>query len=155
MDLLGRKLQMKNMGLFFDLINEIKTTLAEAQMIDSLSALSGRVETAVNMLCQVAEKMDESVRGEAVLRAYAFANLFLEATGDVIMAWMLLWRAAIAEKKLEKAVEGKEADFYKGQLNSAEFFISGFLPVTMGKMASIMDLCSAAINISDTSFGGR
>lgn len=155
MDLLGRKLQMKNMGLFFDLINEIKTTLAEAQMINSLSALAGKVETAVNMLCQVAEKMDESVRGEAVLRAYAFANPFLEATGDVIMAWMLLWRAAIAEKKLEKGVEGKEADFYKGQLNSAEFFISGFLPVTMGKMASIMDLCSAAINISDTSFGGR
>jgi hypothetical protein len=146
---------MKNMGLFFDLINEIKTTLAEAQMINSLSALAGKVETAVNMLCQVAEKMDESVRGEAVLRAYAFANPFLEATGDVIMAWMLLWRAAIAEKKLEKGVEGKEADFYKGQLNSAEFFISGFLPVTMGKMASIMDLCSAAINISDTSFGGR
>ncbi|OGQ90223.1 MAG: acyl-CoA dehydrogenase [Deltaproteobacteria bacterium RIFOXYC2_FULL_48_10] len=155
MDLLGRKLQMKNMGLFFDLVNEIKTTLAEVQMVDSLSALSGRVETAVNMLCQVAEKMDESVRGEAVLRAYAYANPFLEATGDVIMAWMLLWRAAIAEKKLEKGVEGKEADFYEGQLNSAEFFISGFLPVTMGKMASIMDLCSAAINISDTSFGGR
>ncbi len=155
MDFLGRKLQMKNMGLFLDLINEIKTTLAEAQTINSLSALSGRVETAVNMLCRVAEKMDESVRGEAVLRAYAFANPFLEATGDVIMAWMLLWRAAIAEKKLEKGVEGKEADFYEGQLNSAEFFIGGFLPVTMGKMASIMDLCSAAINISDTSFGGR
>ncbi len=155
MDLLGRKLQMKNNRLFLDLMDEIKKTITETQKIQSLFAISQTVEDVVNRLYRVAWKMNESVPGEAVLQAYAFAGLFLEAVGDVIMAWMLLWRAAIAQNKLEKGVEGKEADFYEGQLKSAEFFIGCFLPITMGKMSSIMELCSAAIKISDASFGGK
>ena len=155
MDLLGRKLAMKNNRLFFDLMDEIKKTIIEAQKLNSLFALSGMVEKAVDKLLKVTKKMDQSVQGQAVLPAYSFAGLFLEATGDVIMAWMLLWRALIAQKRIEKSVEGKEAEFYEGQLRSAEFFIRGFLPVTMGKMVSIMDLCSAAIHISDISFGGK
>ncbi len=155
MDLLGRKLQMKNMKLFFDLKDEIKKTISEAQEFNSLSGLAGLVENALNMLCETAEKMDQWARGEAVLPAYSFAGLFLEATGDVIMAWMMLWRAIISQKKTDGGVEGKGAEFYEGQIKSAEFFIRGFLPVTMGKMASIMDLCSAAIDISDISFGGK
>ncbi len=155
MDFLGRKLQMKNMKLFFDLKDEIKKTISEAKGLDSLSALAGMVEDALTRLCQTAEKMDQSARGEAVLQAYAFASLFLEAVGDVVMAWMMLWRAKIAHHTLKKGVKGKDADFYQGQSGSAEFFIRSVLPITMGKMASIEDLCSAAVNISDTSFGGK
>jgi len=155
MDLLGRKLQMKNMKLFFDLKDEIQKTVSEAREFDSLSALAGRVENALHTLCQAVEKMDQSARGEAVLQAYTFAGLLLEAAGDVIMAWMMLWRAIISQKKTDSGVEGKGAEFYDGQLKSAEFFIRSVLPVTLGKMVSMMDLCSAAIDISDTSFGGK
>jgi len=155
MDLLDRKLLMKNNRLFFDLVDEIKKTITKAGQRDLLSPLAGMVETALDKLVQTARKMDQSLKGEAVLQAYGFASLFLEATGDVIMAWMLLWRAAVAEKKIETGEKRKEADFYDGQLKSADFFMRTHLPVTMGKMSSIMDLCSAAITISDTSFGGK
>ncbi|MFA5902468.1 MAG: acyl-CoA dehydrogenase [Desulfobacula sp.] len=155
MDLLGRKLQMKNMKLFFDLRDEIQKTVSDAREFNSLSALAGMVENALNTLCQAVEKMDQSARGEAVLQAYTFAGLLLEAAGDVIMAWMMLWRAIISQKKTNSGVEGKGAEFYDGQLKSAEFFIRSVLPVTLGKMASMADLCSAATDISDTSFGGK
>ena len=55
--------------------------------------------------------------------AFAFAFPFLEVMGDVIMAWMLLWRAALANQKLESGPKKKDVDFYEGQLKTAEFFI--------------------------------
>jgi hypothetical protein len=99
--------------------------------------------------------------------AFAYAQPFLEVVGDMIIAWMLLWRAAVAVPKLEKlagsaneeailsmAAKNKEAAFYAGQLKSAEFFISSSLPVTIGKMNAIAAPHPAAIQIHERSFGG-
>ena len=61
----------------------------------------------------------------------------------------------MAERKLRNGPRRKDVDFYKGQLSSAEFFINSFLPVTLGKMDSIMNLSSSAIEIFDSSFGGK
>jgi hypothetical protein len=85
----------------------------------------------------------------------------------MIMAWMLLWRAAAAVPRLEKlagstdeaaifsrAAKNKDAAFYAGQLKSAEFFISSMLPVTIGKMNAIAAPHPAAIQIHERSFGG-
>ena len=89
-----------------------------------------------------------------VLNAFAFAHPFMEACGDVVMAWMLLWRAGIAARKLEDNPKKKDADFYKGQIKSAEFFICSILPITFGKMKAILAFNSAAVEITEDSFGG-
>ena len=70
------------------------------------------------------------------------------------MAWMLLWRAMLAENKQSAATRKADASFYQGQVKSAEFFIRSVLPVTFGRMDSILDTCGAAVEISDESFGG-
>ena len=82
--------------------------------------------------------------------AFAYAHPFMDVVGDVVMAWMLLWRATVAVPQLEKLAGGadaaaiqakvaknKDAAFYDGQLKAAEFFIHSVLPVTIGKMNSI------------------
>ena len=87
--------------------------------------------------------------------------------GDVIMAWMHLWRATVAWSELEKLVgsadaqavkqkvaKNKDAAFYDGQLKSAQFFIHTILPVTIGKMNAIMAGNPAAVEIDEKSFGG-
>jgi len=155
MDLLGRKLAMKKNRLFLNLLDEMMNTIADAKKINSIKDMANIVENAVGRLRKTAMHIDQSTKGEKVLEAYSFASLFLEVTGDVTMAWMLLWRAVVAESKLKNGPRKKDIDFYKGQLKSAEFFIKSFLPVTLGKMDSIMDLCGAAIEISDNSFGSK
>ncbi len=90
----------------------------------------------------------------------------MDAMGDVIMGWMLLWRAAVAKPALEGIVEGldeearmkklnkdKNAAFYEGQLKSAEYFMYAVLPVAKGKMAAIKNGAPAIVNIPATSFG--
>jgi len=89
-----------------------------------------------------------------VMNAFAFAHPFMEVCGDVVMAWMLLWRATIASQKLEKKPGKKDAAFYNGQIKSAEFFIYSILPITFGKMKAILAANGAAVEIEEDAFGG-
>lgn len=155
MDLLGRKLAMKKNKLFMDLVGEIKQTIADAMADNGLNSMARAVENAVDQWKEIAMQMERSAKGDEVLNAYSFATPLLEVTGDVIMAWMLLWRAVVAGEKLNTASRKKDVEFYKGQLSSAEFFIKSFLPLTLGKMASIREFSNAAIEISDNAFGGK
>ena len=90
---------------------------------------------------------------DKVMNAFAFASPFLEVTGDILMSWMLLWRATIAAQKLEKSRQQKDSAFYQGQLKSAEFFVNSILPITIGKMNTILTTNGAAIEIPEESFG--
>ena len=153
-DLLGRKLMMKEGRLFAGLMDEIGQTVTEAKKIAAIRPLADRVETAVNRLTQAANHIRQVAAGSKAPNAFAFASPFLDVTGDVAMAWMLLWRAMLAENKQSAATRKADASFYQGQVKSAEFFIRSVLPVTFGRMDSILDNCGAAMEIPDESFGG-
>ena len=99
-------------------------------------------------------KLGANAMSPKVLNAFAFAHPFMEASGDVVTAWMLLWRAVTAAEKLEGKIKKKDQPFYGGQIKSAEFFIQGILPITMGKMDAIMAGCNAAVDMEDKGFGG-
>ncbi len=152
MDLLGRKLGMKNGKYVMDLFGEIQKTLAAAKKTAGLEALAEMVETAVNKLGETAMHMGKTAMSAKVLTAFAFAHPFLEATGDVVMAWMLLWRAVAAKANQEK--KPKDAAFYNGQVKSLEYFANAVLPITLGKINAIMSTNGAAVEIDDASFGG-
>ena len=89
-----------------------------------------------------------------ILTAFAHAYPFMEVVGDIVMAWMLLWRAVVAAQKLEKAKK-KDIPFYQGQLKNIEFFTHYFLPITMGKMNMIMNMKDTVVNLDENSFGGK
>ncbi|MBA4367764.1 MAG: acyl-CoA dehydrogenase [Desulfobacterium sp.] len=152
MDLLGRKLGMKKGKLVMDLFGEIQKTIMKAKEMDGIKAYSVKVEAALNKLGEVAMHLGKTAMSEKVLNAFAFAHPFLEVTGDVIVAWMLLWRASIAAPLIEN--QKKDAAFYKGQVKSVEFFANSVLPATLGKMEAILATNGAAIDIEDASFGG-
>jgi len=151
MDLLGRKLGMKKGKLFMDLLGEMQKTIAEAKEA-GLEDFAAKIEAAINKLGEVAMHMGKIAMSEKVLSAFAFAHPFMEVVGDVVTAWMLLWRASVAAPKIEKSK--KDADFYKGQVKSAEFFLASVLPITLGKMEAILATNGAAIDIEESSFGG-
>ena len=94
-------------------------------------------------------------RSEKVLNAYAHACPFLDVTGDIVMAWQLLWRAVVSAEEINADLRTEEVAFYEGQLKGAEFFINTVLPVTKGRMDSITIANGATIEISEESFGGE
>jgi hypothetical protein len=119
-----------------------------------LEEISIDVEKAVNRLGEVAMHLGTTAMSAQFKVAFAAAFPFLEVMGDVIMAWMLLWRAVLAKQKLDDGARKKDVDFYEGQLKTADFFIQTILPATLGKMDGIVKSNSSAIEISDAAFGG-
>ncbi|MDA3895513.1 MAG: acyl-CoA dehydrogenase [Desulfobacteraceae bacterium] len=167
MDLLGRKMGMKKGAVFMEFLGEIQKVTAQAKEIKGLEGLAELLDAAVNRLGGVAMHLGKTAMSLDFKVAFSHALPFLDVMGDVIMGWMLLWRANVAapklaellgdlegEARLEKINKNKNAAFYEGQVKSAEYFIQAILPVTLGKMASIEAGSKAIAEIPEVSFGG-
>ncbi len=167
MDLLGRKLGLKGGKPVMDLFGEIQRTIAMAKKIAGLEDMAARTEKTLNRLGETALNLGAAAMSPKVLNAFSFAYPFMEAAGDVVMAWLLLWRAVVAAPKLfeiaggsdpqvrlKKASTDKNAAFYEGQIRSAEFFVHTVLPVTLGKLKAISEINGAAVEIPEAAFGG-
>jgi alkylation response protein AidB-like acyl-CoA dehydrogenase len=155
MDLLGRKLGLNQGQSFRDLLDEMDKTAADAKTVPGVEALAVALEGLTARLEEVALHMAQTARSEKMQNAYAAAYPFMEVTGDTVMAWMLLWRAAIAGRKLSEGAKKKDAAFYEGQIMSARFFINNFIPVTLGKISAILANDGTAMEISEDAFGGK
>ena len=155
MDLLGRKLGMNEGRPIMDLLGEIQKIIAQAKENPAIAGLGGQLEEALNKLGEVAMHMGTTAMSPKMMDAFAFATPFMEVAGDVVTAWMLLWRAVIAAQKLDKGAKKKDVSFYEGQVKSADFFIGCLLPITLGKMNAILAGNDAVNAISEDAFGGK
>ncbi len=151
MDLLARKIGKQNGAVFMHLLGEMHQTVAKARQIPELMGLADKVEASVNALGETAMKIGALAMSPNFKVAFAHSLPFLHAMGDVLMGWMLLWRAETAAPKIQGA-KGRDLPFYKGQVKTAQFFIETVLPVTKGKMDSIQAGSPAALEIDEDSF---
>ena len=74
----------------------------------------------------------------------------LMAVGDLIIAWLLLRQADIAQSKLASA--GKDTDFYNGRIASAKFFIRSVLPHISVERAVVESETGEIMNIPEAGF---
>jgi hypothetical protein len=156
MDLLARKLGMNQGKPVMDLLGEIQQTLAAAKAISSLKDTAAKVEAAVNKLGEVMLHIGQAAMAiDTRMNAFAHAYSFMEVSGDVVFAWLLLWRASLAAQNLENGAKKKDVAFYEGQIKSVEFFANSILPVSLGKMEAILASDSTAVDISADAFGGK
>jgi len=133
MDFLGRKVGGSKGRMLKTLIQEMTLTIAAAKQQDRLKGLAEKLEAAAGLLETTCAQAIQALFSAQSPSAFACAHPLMEATGDVVMAWMLLWRASIAVEKLD----GKEAAFYAGKIKAAEFFITTILPATLGKLNAV------------------
>jgi hypothetical protein len=167
MDLLGRMMGMNKGAHFMNLLQEIQNVIGRAKETDGLSSLGEKLEGVVARLGETAMHLGSTAMSPEVKTAFAYAYPFLEVMGDVVMAWMLLWRAVVAAPKLnellkdktgadqQKAIEkNKHAAFYHGQLETAAYYIESILPVTLGKMDAIRATSKCIMDMPEACFGG-
>jgi hypothetical protein len=165
MDLLARKLGMKKGQVFMGFMQDVQKTTALAKEHEQLKPLGEQLDNALNKLGEAAMHMGTTAMSPKLRTAFAFASPFLRAMGDVIMGWMLLWRANTALPKLEKLCKdksgadldafldkNKDASFYAGVIKAAEHYITALLPETLGRIEAIKASNDAAIQIHEKSF---
>ncbi len=167
MDLLGRKLGMKKGSVFRAFLNEIKKSIQQAKASEATRTQAEALEAAADQLGETAIVIGKLAASPKFKTAFASAHPFMMAMGDVIMGWMLLWRAAVSSPKLEKIVGGmddekraekiekdKNAAFYDGQVQSARYFINAVLPVAIGRLTAVRAGDDAVLEITERGFGG-
>ena len=118
-----------------------------------LNAMADALSTAIDKLEPLARDLTRAAASETKKGAFAYAHPFLKVTGDIIMAWMLLWRANVASKALADKPAAKDLDFYQGIIQTAEYYIHSQLPTALGKMDGIQSQNSAMLDIADSCLG--
>ncbi|MBK8725094.1 MAG: acyl-CoA dehydrogenase [Holophagaceae bacterium] len=155
MDLLGRKLGQNGGRPIIDLFEEIRGALAAAGAVDRTAPLAEKLEPAVVKLEEVARHMGVTALYGDLLTAAAHAHPFMEVCGDIMVGWMLLWRARVAAEALAAGGKEKDAAFYDGQIKSFEFYAQTMLPVTLGRMEAILSGSTLALDMPEDAFGGK
>ena len=93
--------------------------------------------------------MESQENPKEVYKVGLNTSRLLMAAGELIIAWLLLRQADIAQSKLASA--GKDTDFYTGKIASAKFFVRSVLPhisveraVVESETGEIMDIAEGA-----------
>ena len=153
MDLMGRKLTMYNGEPFRYFLDQIQRVITVSKTVEQVEGLAQSLETFFETYKETANHLAHMPQSGKVLEAFAFSHPFMEVTGDLVMAWMLLWRAGVAAPKI--GIKKKDTAFYQGQVQTARFFINTILPITRGRLEAIRKGDAVAAEMDDAAFGGK
>ena len=155
MDLFARKLGQNGGRPIIDLGDEIRRAIGAAADVERTAGMAEKMEQVLLRLEEVARHMGMTAMYGNLMTAAAHAHPFLEVCGDVVVGWMLMWRARVAAEALAAGSKEKDAVYYEGQLKNAEFYTQIMLPVTMGRIEAILSGSSVAVDIPEDAFGGK
>jgi butyryl-CoA dehydrogenase len=134
-DLLGRKVALAE-GRGFQLLRSLMAeTAEEAKQRPALEWHGHQLGQSLTRLRDVTQKTSALLGTPEAERALANAVQYLDACGHIVVGWMWLRQALVAETALRDGARGDTA-FYQGKLAACEFFYRRELP----KVAHLLDL---------------
>ncbi len=168
MDFAFRKVRMAKGAIYAGFLSDMDDMIAKASEIPGLEKYAAQVKTTKNSLAELPAIFSEKAKSSGISYPFLKATPFMEAAGDVVVSWFLLWAAVVAQEKLEqlfvkkkkddaekqqKFVESNaEAAYLAGKVQSAKFFIGNILPVTDGKISALKWGDVSAWEIAERSF---
>lgn len=131
LDLLGRKVTMKNGKAFLLFLGEVMKTITEAKAVSELTSAARSLEAALDRLKGVTTHLTGiALKGDIEL-FLADATLYLELFGIIAIAWQWLSQAIVASKALAKNPSPADVNFYSGKLAAFRYFMGYELPKTI------------------------
>jgi alkylation response protein AidB-like acyl-CoA dehydrogenase len=127
LDLLGRKVAMNGGAALKQLLKLIHDCCQRAAEHDSLSALRQPLEQLLARLQSVTLALLGDLMAGKVNQGLANSALYLKVFGHAVIGWRWLEQAIRAEQGLAKGDAG-DADFYKGKLQAARYFLTWEVP---------------------------
>jgi len=143
LDLLGRKVVMENGAALEILETEMHATAAAAEgplrgYGEALDAAFDRVKAVTATLI--------AARRESPRLALADATLYLDTLGHIVLAWIWLKQAIVANEAATQA-KGDDTAFYAGKLAACQFFFRRELPKVYGQADLLESLDDTAIGV--------
>ena len=147
LDLLGRKIMMKNGKAYKLYMEEVQKTIREAENFEPLQPYTQKLNDSLAMLQKVTSHL-MGVREKGTPELFlADATLYLELFGIISVAWQWLVQAAVVVKAVMNILNDAEANFYNGKLFAFRYFFEYELPKIEGLAKRLMNSDGLTVDI--------
>lgn len=147
-DLLGRKVRMRDGAALNLLLERIRSTVEEVGERDDLAGEAGALGKAVDALLRATEAVLSEDDPEVGL---ANATLYLDAFGHVVIAWLWLRQAHAA---LDAGARQTNEAFYEGKLAACRYFFRYELPTVHPRFELVRALDRTCLDLGSDQFIG-
>ncbi|WP_439886511.1 acyl-CoA dehydrogenase [Pseudomonas sp. MBLB4123] len=156
LDLLGRKVSMNGGAALKQLVKLIQDCCQRAAEYDSLSALRQPLEQLLARLSAVTLALLGDLLAGKVNQGLANSALYLKVFGHLVIGWRWLEQAIRAEQGLALLLQGggngSDADFYRGKLRAARYFLTWEVPACHHELALLEARDDCCLGMRDTWF---
>jgi alkylation response protein AidB-like acyl-CoA dehydrogenase len=152
-DLFFRKILRDRGAAFGALLTEIQASLAHRagnsrleEIAVALEAGIGEVDSMVRTMSGWAAASKQDPR--QIYRVGLNTTRLLLSLGDLLIGWLLLRHAYVAQRALD-AGAGRDTAFYQGKIAAARFFASTVLPELSARRATVATTTSEVMELED------
>ncbi len=152
LDLLGRKITMKNGKALKLLAEEIQLTITEATGFDNLKPYANTLLENLGLVQKViGTLMPHAVKGNYE-RFLADATVFMDFFGTIVIGWQWLKTATVATQTLANNSGNQPVGFYNSKIHTMKFFYTYEMSKTKGLAKTIMNGEELTIDVSTDLF---
>jgi butyryl-CoA dehydrogenase len=152
LDLLGRKVVMKNGKAFMVFLEEVGTTIESGLERDDLKPYAERLLKAVNSLRDVTFGLMRVGSSGHIDNFLADSTLYLELFGTISVAWQWLKQGISASICMENSTSETEKVFYSGKLMTMKYFFHYELPKVKGLIERLSENDGLTVNFDEKFF---
>ena len=147
LDLLGRKISMKNGKAFHLFCGEVESAVGKAMETPDLEPYGRQLAEAVQHLKQVTAHLFVVQKEQGMEYAMADAALYLELFGIIAVSWQWLIQGTVAVKALNRKMPASEENFYRGKFFAFRYFFGSELYKAEGLVNRLMQTSGITVQM--------
>lgn len=152
LDLLGRKITMKNGRALELLAAEIQESIASANKYEELKPYANHLLENLGLIQKVMSVLKPHAMQGNYERFLADATVFMDFFGTIVIGWQWLKTATIAKQILEKGKGNQPVAFYNSKFYTMKFFYTYEMVKTIGLAKTLMNDEELTIQVSNDVF---
>jgi alkylation response protein AidB-like acyl-CoA dehydrogenase len=152
LDLLGRKVMMRDGRAYKLYLREVEGAIGKAEEFEELEPYAQKLRQSLGALQEVTRHLIDVEKKETPEIFLADATLYLEFFGIISVAWQWLVQAAAVVKALRNNPSGAEANFYNGKFFAFRYFFDYELPKIQGLAERLMNTDGLTVEIKPDFF---
>ncbi|MFB7662856.1 acyl-CoA dehydrogenase [Kitasatospora sp. NPDC056138] len=117
---------------------------------EHLAKAAGDLEAIVGKMLADLSSVEQDVKN--MYKVGLNATRLLMVSGDVVIGWLLLRQAVVAQAKLEAGASDKDVAFYQGKVAAARFFARNVLPTVAAQRQVAEGIDNEIMELAEESF---
>lgn len=144
LDLLGRKVNLKNGKVLQWLAKEVSDTIVQASEVESFQVYANELEQNLKMIQQVLTELAPIAKEGDFERYLSDATVFMDLFGTVVIGWQWLKIANSAHHEISEGNSEKAA--MEGKIHTMKFFYKYEMSRTKGLAKTLLNQLALTLN---------